>query len=252
MARISISDSDSLEELMASSLASSISVEFDDEELVCNELDFIPPGRAASIINVEDDDEDLDCNELDFIPPGRAAEDEKELAKEMQQLSLGERQEALFDIHGVAKIVEETDEIIRKSLAELEVFIEANKNTEYGASYKIAEYQSPDYVKDKAFRLRFLRTDDFDAKLAACRMFRHFDLKLELFGETKVSRNITLADMDEETMECMKNGHEQWLPLRDQAGRAIQVISPRFSKTHWSYNSLVSILPLRVSLNQLL
>jgi hypothetical protein len=83
-------------------------------------------------------------------------------------------------------------------------------------------------------------------------MFQHFDLKLELFGETKVSRNITLADMDEENMECMENGHVQWLPLRDQAGRAITVISPRFMKTHWSYNSLVSILPLRVSLNQLL
>jgi hypothetical protein len=216
MAVISISDSDGLEELMASSL-------------------------AASISNVEDDDEELDCNELDFIPPGRAAEDEKELAKEMQQLSFGERQEALFDIHGVAKKVEETDEIIRKSLAELEVFIEANKNTQFGASYKIAEYQSPDYVKDKAFRLKFLRTDDFDAKLAASRMFRHFDLKLELFGETKVSRNITLADMDEETMECMKNGHAQWLPLRDQAGRAIRVIALPFLKTHWSYESIVSI-----------
>jgi hypothetical protein len=226
MAAISISDDDDLEELMASSIISSIS-------------------------DAEDDDADLDCNEL-FIPPGRAAEDEKELAKEMQQSSIGERQEALFDIHGVSAVVEETDEIIRKSLAELEVFIEDNKNTKYGASYKIAEDQSPDYVKDKAFRLKFLRTEDFDAELAASRMFRHFDVKLELFGETKVSRNITLADMDEETMECMENGHGQWLPLRDQAGRAITVSSPSFMKTHWSYNSLVSILPLRVSLNQLL
>jgi predicted DNA-binding ArsR family transcriptional regulator len=111
MAGISIIDDDDLEELMASSIISSIS-------------------------DAEDDDEDLDCNVLDFIPPERAAEDEKELAKEMQQSSLGERQEALFDIHGVAKVVEETDESIRNSLAELEVFIEANKNTQYGASYR--------------------------------------------------------------------------------------------------------------------
>jgi hypothetical protein len=59
----------------------------------------------------------LEYADLDFVPERRVA-NEKELALEIQQLSLEERQEALYDIHGIAISIDETEEVIQISLIE--------------------------------------------------------------------------------------------------------------------------------------
>eukprot|EP00934_Nitzschia_sp_Nitz4_P004506 Nitzschia sp. Nitz4//scaffold85_size83877//77726//79490//NITZ4_005243-RA/size83877-augustus-gene-0.156-mRNA-1//1//CDS//3329559179//4496//frame0 len=86
---------------------------------------------------------------------------------------------------------------------------------------ELAEQQNMAFVKDPAFRLRFLATDEWDASQAASRFIRYFDLKLELFGEAKLTKNITLDDLTPEDMKMFKKGYFQVLPQRDNAGRAI-------------------------------
>jgi hypothetical protein len=82
---------------------------------------------------------------------------------------------------------------------------------------------NPDYVRNRNFRLMFLRSDQFDVKRAALRLARHFQVKLDLFGEAKLAEDITQDDLDKVTMEALYSGFVQLLPTRNRAGRAISI-----------------------------
>jgi hypothetical protein len=168
---------------------------------------------------VEDDDssaDEFDDNEEE------EAEDDDELVQELNAMSLKEREEVLYDIHGVADTVEETPELITQCLREMDAFITKKKrNKTQSAAYRAAESQSREYVEQRKLRLMFLRADNFDAKRAAHRLVYHFEKKLELFGIEKLAKDITLDGMSASDLECIENGHIQHLPVRDQAGRAV-------------------------------
>ena len=98
----------------------------------------------------------------------------------------------------------------------------------------------PTYVQNPEFRLMFLRADLFDAKSAALRLIRHFEVKRDLFGVEKLTFEITQDDLDKEAMESLYVGYQQGLRMPDKSNR---IVGFWFScKKHESYNltSLVS------------
>ena len=148
-----------------------------------------------------------------------AAKAEQLLAEEMSKLSMSEQDVASFEIHGIATEVEETEELVNKSLAKLEAELQRIKKK---PSYEKALEMNPTLVTDRSFRLQFLRCEGFDCKNAAGRLVLHFQQKEELFGSGDVlGRDVRLSDMDPSELEDIRKGVVQVLPTSDAAGRTV-------------------------------
>jgi hypothetical protein len=89
------------------------------------------------------------------------------------------------------------------------------------AALDMAESQNPGYIQNPEFRTQFLRSEYWDAPRAALRLALFLDLKLELFGEDKITRDIRLTDLQPPDIELLKLGYIQRLPARDRAGRLV-------------------------------
>jgi hypothetical protein len=140
------------------------------------------------------------------------------LAKELNQLSMKQREEVYHDIHGVAKIVEETPEYVAIKLKELELEL---AKIPIKNAYNQAKEKSPEYVTSIRKCLMFLRAGRFDATEAAARMVRYYEEKLHLFGHEPLARDLLLSDLKEEERSSLESGYIQLLPGRDRAGRAV-------------------------------
>jgi hypothetical protein len=80
----------------------------------------------------------------------------------------------------------------------------------------------------------FLRSVSYDALEAARKMVDFFESKMQLFGEEKLAKKITLEDLDEDDMEALKTGSVRYLHRKDQSRRSILFVHPReFRYTHW-------------------
>lgn len=157
--------------------------------------------------------------------------DDAMLAQELNELSVQERNHAMEEVHGVAKNIEETPELIERSLNELTVAIRNLSRGKRKALDK-AFFLRPSYEStDVAFRRMFLRADRYDATKAALRMADYFTNKLFLFGEEKLAKKITLDDMDDDDMAAIRTGAIRTLPERDQAGRTVWFIAQK----HYAY-----------------
>jgi hypothetical protein len=170
---------------------------------------------------------DEETRSLDQHPPaqkiGHNKELNSELAKEMNELSMADRDELLRDIHGVNDHIEETPEFVAQKLVELEKALKQIRNKD---AYDLAQSKSPEYVSEGNFRLLFLRADRFAPYKAAVRMVRHFETKLELFGPGKIARDIEMDDLEEDGIACLESGFTQTLPVRDSSGRSISCWIP--------------------------
>jgi hypothetical protein len=140
------------------------------------------------------------------------------IASELNQLSSQEREAAFEDLHAVANVREESPEAI--STLATEVKHEIAKIREKSA-YSKASFLSPNYVNNLGFIRMFLRAEQYNPRLAANRMVSYFQHKLELFGIEKLSKNITLEDLDEDDKAAMLSGSIQFLPQKDSAGRTV-------------------------------
>jgi hypothetical protein len=140
------------------------------------------------------------------------------LAKEMYQLSLDERKQALYDLHGIAEIPQEDPEMVARALGALEEDIQ---NISKKDAYETAHSMSPDYVRDPKFRLKFLRANKFDHKSAAQHLVAFFEAKMELFGSDKLTKDIKLKDLSDDDLSVLDTCFLQVLRGRDSAGRAI-------------------------------
>jgi hypothetical protein len=151
---------------------------------------------------------------------------ESSLAKELNQLPLAEREEAYYDLHGVADVVEERPEFVDKCLADLESEIcklEDNKN-----AYEMAKKADPEYICGQGFRLKFLRAERFLPKNAATRLVGFLEEKLKLFGPEPLARELLLSDLNQDDMVLLRSGFCSIVPLRDSAGRVVTVVIPFF------------------------
>jgi hypothetical protein len=147
-------------------------------------------------------------------------------AKELSQLSAREREQTYYDIHGISeKTNEENPEFIAQRLAQLQEVLDRKLPNQ--KAYDMALKINPNYVNNYSFRLKFLRSDDFDANKAAIRLAKHFDSKLELFGKEILCKDIEQDDLDEGSLKCLYSEWMQQLPVRDTSGRFVLVGFPR-------------------------
>jgi len=151
------------------------------------------------------------------------------IAHQMMTLSMGDREKVYMDVHGVRKGPSETKEAIQEGLDSMQREIDKLQDKR---AYELAWSKDSKYVENQSFRLAFLRADSFDARKAALRFVRHFQVKLDLFGEDKLVLDIVQDDLDPEAMEDVYCGREQLLDARDPAGRSIvlAVVSGRVSE----------------------
>jgi hypothetical protein len=146
------------------------------------------------------------------------------LAKEMNQLSVEEREKALEDVHGIARVVDEPEDFIEARLALLDKDL---NNISKKAAYDLASSMSKEYTLSKTRRLMFLRAESYDPYNAALRMVRFFDEKCELFGANKLTKDITLDDLDPDDIAALERGFYQVLPEKDCAGRKVFCFFPK-------------------------
>lgn len=139
------------------------------------------------------------------------------------KLSVEEREQALAHLHGVADAIQETAELIDQSLNELETAI--SKIKQKRSAYDKAMFLSPRYVKNRDFRLMFLRCERFDVQKAASRMVKHFEMKLELFGLHCLGRNITFDDLDDDSKAMYMTGFHWMTDDYDRSGRRMFLIT---------------------------
>lgn len=158
------------------------------------------------------------------------------IAKQMMQLSVEDREKAYMDVHGVKEGTVETDESKRVGLQTME---EEILKMEDKRAYDLALEISSKYVENPEFRLAFLRAESFDAAKAALRFVRHFELKLELFGEEKIAMDIVQDDLDREAMEALYSGMGQTTDAKDSAGR--RIITVTFGSTY-DTKAIVSVV----------
>eukprot|EP00980_Cylindrotheca_fusiformis_P019438 scaffold6708_cov134-Cylindrotheca_fusiformis.AAC.8 len=140
------------------------------------------------------------------------------IAQAMAELSFEERQRIQEDLHGVSEPIVEDRAQIDACLRDLDVHLNSMKK---GSVYATAEMMGPFYVRDRDFRLSFLRSNRYNAESAARQMLNFFSIKLRLFGKEKLAKEITFSDLDDGDKQCLKTGCLQILPMTDSAGRQI-------------------------------
>ena len=159
------------------------------------------------------------------------------LAREMNKLSVEEREKVLEDVHGIPRLVDEPKERIEACLALLETEITSVSRK---AAYDLASFNSNEYTSSKKIRLMFLRAENYDPYNAASRMVRFFDQKYELFGADKLTKDITLDDLDPDDIAELEEGVIQVLPEKDCAGRKVLCLFPSKLKVNRTMKNLVS------------
>eukprot|EP00980_Cylindrotheca_fusiformis_P024616 scaffold12169_cov132-Cylindrotheca_fusiformis.AAC.4 len=140
------------------------------------------------------------------------------LSESMAQLSFQERKSGQEALHGVSKEMVETMSEINAWLTDLDIHLESIKQ---GSVYETAEAMDSSFVRDRDFRLSFLRSNRYSAKAAAKQILNFFFWKLHLFGREKLVKEITFSDLDDDDRDCLKNGCMQILATTDRAGRQI-------------------------------
>jgi hypothetical protein len=170
---------------------------------------------------------------MDNPPPEnpRVEDIEKMAASEMNQLSMESREQILYDLHGISEMtireIDETPEFIRDRLQKLRLSIDEDIPSADKVAYDVAVTRDPQYVHNPTFQLQFLRSDFFDPCRAAVRYTKHFQAKLELFGEELLCKDITQDDLDtvhHGAIKCLYSGWIQELPTRDVSGRLVSVL----------------------------
>ena len=166
------------------------------------------------------------------------------LEQELQRLSILEKEQMMFAVHGIAhdqKDPDDMDALLKLLESEIEMIPDKD-------AYEKAKNLKEEYVMDRDFRLSFLRCDNYNVKVAAQRLVKHFEVKKDWFGMGPLlARDINISDLSEESLEALKAGIFQLLPVRDLAGRLIVFISPFLANESISDHALVSWNKVNVS-----
>jgi hypothetical protein len=154
----------------------------------------------------------------DFLA-GLSKDVDSMIAMELSAMSMQEREQSYFDIHGVSDAIDETPEFLEEKLREFDE--ELAKIPKDRCAYSLAEAQDEEYVRSNKFCLKFLRANKFDARLAAEQVMRFFKEKLNLFGIETLARDIKMSDLDQEGRRWLESGIGQLVPQRDRSGRCV-------------------------------
>jgi hypothetical protein len=161
-------------------------------------------------------------------------------ARELNGLSAEERERVLEDIHGCATNQKETPEFITECLNKFDDEIFKIKKRQ---AYDRVLFLRPARVKGRDFGLMFLRSVSYNALEAARKIVDFFESKMQLFGEEKLAKTITLEDLDEDDIEALETGSVRYLHRKEQSCRAILFVQPReYRYKHWK-NQVRRLIP---------
>ncbi len=137
---------------------------------------------------------------------------------DLNNLTIPERTRVFEDLAGTSPI--QNEDLFELVIAIKEMNQQLASRTSKNA-FEIARKQNPEYTLDPGFFLMFLRANEYDPKRAAEMVVAHFEEKLILFGEEKLTKNIELSDLSEDDMYSLESGGFQVSRSKDKAGRNI-------------------------------
>lgn len=145
-------------------------------------------------------------------------------AKKLNQLSKEERELAQEEIHGISKVPHEDPSQIERWLADMSDQI---RQLDLPKSHAISKgiQNNPDHVLRQ--RIKFLRAEKYDTKLATDRMVRYFELLQRYFPEETLGRDLTLHDLQAGDLEIWKTGFLRLLQEKDCSRRPVLVFIGR-------------------------
>ena len=195
-----------------------------DENIVENNIHF------PSTVGASDDEIDTTYHRLV----------DQRMSEEQLKLPYLERNLIHEEIHGIAThLQKETPELLRSSLSQLSCELnelvsldyknDVNPSEALSAGYLLSRRgrstRARCYVNNANFRLRFLRTENFDAKKAAVRLMKFMNVMLQFFGADALYRPVKITDFTRSELKKMQAGWVQPLPFRDRSGRKVFVCS---------------------------
>jgi len=148
-----------------------------------------------------------------------------DLTKELNQMSLPERERALYDLHGISGTLQEGDtKQVQEWLQQLDELVQDQAKEHPGLAEALRI--NPQFIQQE--RMKFLRADEYDPVKAALRMGHYFDMKMEYFcGDGQydcLARDLTIFDLSEEDLEYWKTGFYQVCREKDSAGRIVTIL----------------------------
>ena len=153
----------------------------------------------------------------------KAKENDALLSEALQNLSFEEREEQQDLLHGVdVHSADAESKFIDCILQELDGHLWRMK---HGTVYEIAERMDPEYVHARPFRVMFLRGNRYNAKVSADQILKFFGWKQQLFGTDKLVKDITIEDLNEDDLACLRTGCCQ-ISGKDSSDRPILVDIP--------------------------
>jgi hypothetical protein len=148
------------------------------------------------------------------------------LSKEIKSLSIHQRTKVQEEVHGVANLCpKENTVIIEEALKSMQQHLDATQDKQV-----YDQLSSSSYLHTKEWRLKFLRCELYDCKLAAERLIRFTEYMHQEYDLEVLERPLRLSDLEtkcgtrgKEVMNSFKTGHTQLLPFRDRSGRRVLV-----------------------------
>jgi hypothetical protein len=146
------------------------------------------------------------------------------LSKELQSLSIQQRTKVQEEVHGVANLCPtENPAMIEEGLKSMQQHLDAIQDKH------VYDQLSPlSYLHTREWRLRFLRCELHDSKMAAERLVRFTEYMHQEYDLEVLERPLRLSDLEtkcgpngKEVMNSFKSGHTQLLPFRDRSGRRV-------------------------------
>jgi hypothetical protein len=202
-----------------------------------NNKDDDPPCLAAAMAKLfQQRQEPLSSNNSSQSP---STEADKLAVNELNELTLIERNKVYEEVHGVAAVQEETPAFLEERLEQLELLINRIRKK---TAYDTALFLCPAQIRNRDFRLMFLRADDWDVIKASQKIAQYFEHKLQLFGVCKLCKRITLEDLNEDDLEALQTGSLQYLPQKDQAGRPVLFTTQRHHNYKTPENQVCSLM----------
>ena len=193
------------------------------------------PDKATSLSSAAIDDSSTQLNgttgDVDVVVDDDDDDDNTtdELATDLAQMTVDQRNFVLEDIHGVHTFNEEDPKYIDECIEQVYKEIQKIPNSSRTA-YNKANFLAPTKVsKNRKFNVMFLRASSYDTRQAAKRIVKHFDFKQRLFGNDKLVKDITYDDLMEDDLNAYKSGYSLVLPGKDCTGRAVVVMSSKYT-----------------------
>jgi len=136
------------------------------------------------------------------------------------KIRMPEQPDAYGQIHPV-----ETPELLKQGLKDLDEEIEKIPK-DSRINFETAKLKCANLTNDDA-KLVFLRCEVFNADLAAIRLLKYWDKRVELFGEDKAFLPLTLDGALKDDMIALSCGYIRLLPnVKDPSGRAVFMVDP--------------------------